>query len=146
MVTYLRSLVQLCFGKGGTLQISLVGVGSARSEWTTLGLSKLTVCAFWFYNVQDAGCSAVHCPKRALGFMHFSGLTYSGSGSQVLRLCKGTDSVGHAFYAFPRSEQHRQPGAWPAHSPRWALHLNHLSGLRYAMYLLWGADLRLQLS
>ena len=121
--------------------------GAARSEWTTLGLSKLTVCAFWFYTVQDAGCSAGHCPKRALGFMHFSGLTYSGSGSRVLRvLCKGTDSVGRAFCALPRSEQLTRPGAWSVDSPRWAIHLNHLSGLRCAMCLLWGADLRLQLS
>ena len=33
--------------------------------------------------------------------------------------------VGHAF-CMPISEQLRQPGAWQAHCPRWAMHLNHL--------------------
>ena len=66
------------------------------------------------------------CPKRALCFVHFLGLSSSGSGSQVLH--GGTDSVGPAFCALPRSEQLRQPAAWPVHCPRWALHLTHLLG------------------
>ena len=41
------------------------------------------------------------CPKRALCFMHFLGLSCSGSRSRVLH--KGTDSVGCAFHALPRS-------------------------------------------
>ena len=122
-------------------QISLACVGSAHNVWTTLGLPKLTACSFWFYTAQAAGCSAGHCPKRALGFMHFPGLSPSGSGSRVLH--KGTDSVGHVFCALPRSEQLRRPGAWRAHCPQWAMHLNHLSGLGCAMCLLWEADLRL---
>ena len=69
-----------------------------------------------------------HCPKQALYFLHFPGLSHSGSW--VLR--KGTDSVGHTFCALPRSEQFRQPGVWQVHCPRGA------------MCLLWGADLRLQ--
>ena len=60
-----------------------------------------------------------NCPKRALGGVHFPGL--SRSGSQVLH--KGTDPIGHAFFAFPKSEQLRRPGAWWVHSPRCALHL-----------------------
>ena len=55
-----------------------------------------------------------NCPKRALGGVHFPGL--SRSGSQVLH--KGTASVGCAFYALPRSKQLRQPGAWRAHTPQ----------------------------
>ena len=51
-----------------------------------------------------------NCLRWALGCVHFPGLSCSGSGSQVLH--KGTDSVGPSFYAFPRLEQLRQPGAW----------------------------------
>ena len=46
-----------------------------------------------------------NCPKRALGCVHFPGLSHSGSGSWVLH--KGADSVGPAFCALPRSEQLR---------------------------------------
>ena len=56
-----------------------------------------------------------NCPKKALGFMHFQGLSCSGSGSPVLH--KGTDLVGPVFCALPRSEQLRWPGAWGAHCP-----------------------------
>ena len=87
--------------------------------------------------------------------MHFTSLSPSGSGSQVLH--KGTDSVGHVFCALPRPKQLRQPAAWQAHCPRWAMCLNlpsphHLfpgcaaHHLRCAVCLLWGADLRLWLS
>ena len=65
-----------------------------------------------------------YCPNWALPFVHFPLLNCLGSGSQVLR--KGTDSVGHVFCALPRSGQLRRPGAWWAHCPRWAMHLNHL--------------------
>ena len=53
--------------------------------------------------------------------MHFPGLSCSGSGSWVLH--KGTDSVGHAFCAIPRSEELRRPGAWQAHYLRCVVHL-----------------------
>ena len=66
-----------------------------------------------------------NCLKWALGCVHFPGLSHSGSGSWVLH--KGTDSVGHAFCALPRSKQLRQAGAWQVHCPRWTVHLNHLS-------------------
>ena len=46
-----------------------------------------------------------YCLKLALGLVHFSGLSCSGSGSCVLH--KGTDSVGPAFCALPRSDQLR---------------------------------------
>ena len=62
-----------------------------------------------------------NCLKPALGWVHFPGLSCLGSGSQVLH--KGTDSVCSAFCALPKSEQFRWPGAWWAHSPRWAVHL-----------------------
>ena len=67
-----------------------------------------------------------NCPKQALHFVHFPGLSCLGSGSRVLH--KGTDSVGCAFCALPRFEQLRQPGAWRVHCPRWAVRLSHLPG------------------
>ena len=39
------------------------------------------------------------CRERALGCVHFPGLSRSGSGSRVLH--KGTDSVGLCFVPFP---------------------------------------------
>ena len=45
--------------------------------------------------------------KQALGCVHSPGLSCSASGSRVLH--KGTDSVGPAFCALPRSEQLRRP-------------------------------------
>ena len=44
-------------------------------------------------------------PRLALGCMHLPGLSRSGSGTQVV--LRGTDSVGPAFCALPRSEQLR---------------------------------------
>ena len=50
------------------------------------------------------------CPKQTLHFVHFPGLSCSGSGSPVLH--KGIDSVGPVFCALSRSEQLRRPSAW----------------------------------
>ena len=47
----------------------------------------------------------VQPPYVALGCMHFSGLSRSCSGAWVV--LKGTDSIGHAFCALPRSKQLR---------------------------------------
>ena len=85
-------------------QISLVCVGSSRSVWTTLGLPQLTACmtsTLLRLQVAQQG----NCPKSALCFVYFPGLSCSGSGSWVLD--KGTDLVGHAFCALLRSEQLR---------------------------------------
>ena len=46
-----------------------------------------------------------NCLKRALGCVHFPDLCCSGSGSRVLH--KGTDLVGPAFCALPRSRRLR---------------------------------------
>ena len=62
-------------------------------------------CAFPVYTAQALGCSAGNCLKRALGCMYFPGLSCSGSGTRVL--LRGTDLVGPAFCALPRSEQLR---------------------------------------
>ena len=90
-----------------------------------------------------------NCPKQTLNFIHFPGLSHSGSGSWVQSL--GTDSVGRALCARPRSEQLRWPGAWWAQCPRWIAPVNHcpVPDTQFpgcAPCLLWGADLRLLLS
>ena len=92
--------------EGNCKQISLVYVGSTHSVWSTLGLPQLTVHVLsqsTLIRLQVAlqGSS----PKPALDFVHFPGLSCSGSGSQVLH--KGTDLVGHAFCALPRCEELR---------------------------------------
>ena len=100
-------------------------MGSAGSVWTTLGLPQLTACVlsqFTLLRLQVALQGKF--PKQALGFVHFPDLSCSGSDSLVLH--KSTDSFGPAFCALPRSEELRQPGAWPAHCPRWFVSLNHL--------------------
>ena len=113
-----------------------------------------SVCAFPLYTAQALGCSAGNCLRRALGCMHFPGL--SCSGSQIVH--KDSDLVGPAFCARPRSKQLTWPGAWRAQLPpiggyvflpplsqplgflgvQWA----HL--LRCAVCLFWGADLWLR--
>ena len=98
-------------------QISLACVGSVRSVWATPGLPPLTVNVLspsTLLNLQVA--LKGNCLKWALGDVHFPGLSCSGSGSRVLH--KGTDSVGPAFCALPRSKQLRRPGAWQAHFPQ----------------------------
>ena len=106
-------------------QISLACVGSACSVWTTLGLHHLMAHVLSHSTLLSLQVALQgNCPKRALGFMHFPGLSCSGSGPWVLH--KGTDSVGHAFFVLPRSEQLRQAGVCRTHCPRWSVHLNHL--------------------
>ena len=102
--------------------MSLAWLGSAHSVWAVLGLPPLTACVVsrsTLLRLQVVLCG--NCLKRALGPVHFPGLSHSGSCSWILH--KGTDSVGLAFCALPRSEQLRQLGAWQAHSPRRTVHL-----------------------
>ena len=107
MVTYLGSLVQLyCGREEHSKQISLVCVGSAHSVWATLGLPLFMACVLsWSTLLRILVILQGNCLKQALGSVYFPGLSHSGSGSQVLH--KGTDSVGHASCALPRSEQFR---------------------------------------
>ena len=74
-------------------------MGSAHSVWAAL-LPPLTACVLsrsTLLRLQVALQGS--CLKRALGCVHFPGLSHSGSGSQVLH--KGTDSVGPGFVPFP---------------------------------------------
>ena len=63
-------------------------------------------CAHPGHTAQALGSSTGDCLRLALGCMHLPGLSHSGSGTQVV--LRGTDSVGPAFCALPRSEQLRQ--------------------------------------
>ena len=64
-----------------------------------------SACTLLAHTAQALGCSTGNCPTLAVGCMHLPGLSHSGSGTQVV--LRGTDSVGAAFCALPRSEQLR---------------------------------------
>ena len=103
-----------------------------------------SVCAFLVYTSQALGCSAGNCLRWALGCMHFPCLSCSGSGSQVLH--KGTDSVGPAFCACPRSE-HSCPQLRLIASPIQAARFSGCTTDRpsqVCLCLFWGADLWLR--
>ena len=113
--------------EGHCKQISLACVGRVCSVWATLGLPQLTRCVLSQSTLLRLQVALQgNCPKRALGCVHFPGLSCSGSGSQALH--KGTDSVGPVLYALLRSERLRQPGAWRVHCPRGDMSLNQLPG------------------
>ena len=62
-------------------------------------------CSLPAHTAQALGCSTGNHPQPSLGCLHLPGLSPSGSGTQVV--LRGTDSVGPAFCALPRSEQLR---------------------------------------
>ena len=101
VVTYLGSLVQSCCGEGGILQANITGMCGERAQ--CLGgpgfAPAHTVCAFPIYTAQAPGCSEGNCLRRALGCVHFPGLSCSGSGSRVLH--RGTDLAGPASVPLP---------------------------------------------
>ena len=130
MVTYLGSVVQLSCGEGGTLQTNNAGVYFGNfpavygthcvfpsSWWCVLSASTL---------LRFQVAPQRYCPMWALHFLQFPGLSCSGSGFQVH--CKVTDSDACVFSALARSQQFWLPGAWPAHCPKWTMHLNYLLG------------------
>ena len=112
-----RLTCSIVLREGGTLQqISLACVRSAHSVWATLGLPLFMVCVLsWSTLLRLQVALQGNCLKRALGCVHFPGLS-PGSGAWVLH--KGADSVGPVFCALPKSKQLRRPGAWQAHSPQ----------------------------
>jgi len=132
-------------------EISLACVGSTHSVWATLGLPPLMVCVLSRSTLLRLQVALQgNCLKQVLGCVHFPGLSHSGSGSCILH--QGTNLVGPAFCALPRSEQLRRPGAWRVHSPSWAVTL--ITSLVRELWfpgcaaralsqvcLLWGADL-----
>ena len=99
---FLASLVQSCYGEGGTLQTNNTGVCSQCLSHTGPAPTH-GVCTLPAHTAQALGCSAGNHPRLALGCMHLPGLSHSGSGTRVV--FRGADSVGPAFCALPRSEQ-----------------------------------------
>ena len=62
-------------------------------------------CSLPAHTVRALGCSTGNNQRPALGCMHLSGPSRSGSGTWVV--LRGTDSVGPEFCALPRSKQLR---------------------------------------
>ena len=102
--TFLGSLVQSCCREGETLQTSNTGVCLQCLSHTRFAPTH-GMCAFMVYTSQALGCSTRELSQAGPGFVHFPGLSHSGSGSQVLH--KGADLVRPAFCGLPRSEQLR---------------------------------------
>ena len=114
-------------------QISLASVGSARSVWATLGLPLLMGFVLFRSTLLRLQVALQgNCLRPALGCMHFPDLSHSGSVSRVLH--KGTDSVGAAFCALPRSKQLRQPGTWRVHSSQLGSVSYHLPSIPAAQF------------
>ena len=126
MVIYLGSLVQFCCGEGRTLQTNITGVCGERSQY--LGRTGFApthgVCAFPVYTAQAPGCSAGNSKAGpGLCVLHRSKpLRFRFSGTQVLGY-KGTDSVGPAFCALPRSKHSGDQVLGEHTLPRWAVRL-----------------------
>ena len=98
-------------------QMSLVCVGSTHSVPATLGLPRLMgVC---FPRLHCSGSRLLYS-ERALSFVHFPGLSCSGSGFWVLH--KDANSVGPAFCALPVLAAQGTRSLRSALSPR-AVHL-----------------------
>ena len=87
------------------LQINKTSVCSQCLSHTGPPLTHGT-CSLPAHTAQALDCSAGNHPRLALGCLHLPGLSRSGSGTWVV--LRGTDSVGPAFCALPRSKQLRQ--------------------------------------
>ena len=89
----------LLWGGRGPADTSLASVGGARSVGATLGLPRSQRVCFPVCTTQAPGCSAGNCLRRALGSVHFPGLSRSGSGSRALH--KPQTRLGLRFVLFP---------------------------------------------
>ena len=69
MVTYLGALVELCCGKGGTLQTNISGMcGESLQCLGHIGVAPAhTVCAFPVDTAEAPGCSAGELSKEGPG-------------------------------------------------------------------------------
>ena len=105
VVTFLGLLVQSCCGEGGTLQINKTGVRSQCLSHTG-PVPTHSVCSLSAHTAQALDCSTGNHPRPVLGCLQLPGLSRSDSGTRVV--LRGTDSVGSAFCALPRSKQLRQ--------------------------------------
>ena len=78
-----------------------ITLACARSASATLGLPPIRgACSLPAHTAQALGCSAGNHPRPALGCLHFSGPSRSGSGTRVVP--RGADSrLGLCFVPFP---------------------------------------------
>ena len=158
VVIYLGSLVQLCCREGGTLQTNITGMCGECSQY--LGHTGFApahgVCAFLVYTAQAPGYSAGELSKRALGCMHFPGLSCPGSGFLGYST-KAQTWLGLHFVPFPGlsssgdqvlGELTLPAGRCVLSPPRSQLlgflRVQRERCLRCAVCLLWGFDLWLQ--
>ena len=117
--------------------------GECSQCMDTLALPQLTARVLsWSTLLRLQTTLQGNCPKRALRFVPFPGLSHSGS--QILH--KGTGSAGHAFCALPRSEQLR---CLVSTLPQVGGASHHLPGPCRSfpgctLCLPWGADLSLR--
>ena len=103
--------------EGHCKQTSLVCVGSACTVSAPLGLPPLRACVLSLSTLLRLQVVLRgNYLKRALGCVHFPGLSHLGSGSRVLH--KGTDSVGPAFCALTGPSSSGDQVAWLALSPQ----------------------------
>ena len=158
MVTILGSLVQSCYGQGGTLQTNITGVCGEFSQcFSCTGFAPAHgVCAFPVYTAQAPGCSAGELSEVGPGLCALprsKPLMFRFSGSpQRCRLGWACVLCPSQVLAF------RWPGAWWAQSPPGAqcvlspllsqslgfLGVQRALLLRCAVCLFWGADLCLR--
>ena len=101
MFVFLGSLVQSHCWEGGRDAANNTGVCSQCFSHTGSAPAH-GACSLPAHTARALGCSA---GRPALGCMHLPGPSRSGSGTPVV--LRGTDSVGPAFCALPRSEQLR---------------------------------------
>ena len=99
---FLASLVQSCCGEVRTLQTNNTDVCLQCLSHTGPAPAH-GMCTLPVHTSQDLDCSTGNRLRLALGCMHLPSLSCSSSGTHVV--LRGTDSVGPAFCALPRSQQ-----------------------------------------
>ena len=121
MVIYLGSLVQLCYGEGGTLQTNITGVCGECSQ--CLGHTGFApahgVCAFPVYTAQAPGCSAGEESKAGPGLCALP-------RSTPLRFrcsTKAQTRLGLRFVPFPGPSSSGDQVLGECSLPTWAVRL-----------------------
>ena len=150
--TFLGSLVQLCYGQGGTLQTNNTGVCSQCLSLTGFAPAH-SVCAFPVYTSEALGCSAGELSEagpglralprsKPLRFM-FSGIPQRHRLGWACVLCPSQVQAAQATRCLASVVS---PGRGCILSPPWSQLLGFLGvqwehRLRCPVCLLWGHDL-----
>ena len=114
----------MCCGETGTLKTNIAAVCGQCSQCVDhTGFAPTHgMYISWSTLLSLQAALQGNCPKQALDFFHFLGLSCSGLCSQVLH--KGIDDWA-CVLCCSQVKQLRRPGAWRAHCPSWAVRLNH---------------------